>query len=119
MRKYDKHTAFVSVSSLLDGEVAVDESKFLLRRVSSERELGETWSRWSLASVAMRGQTSLPMAADLADRVANAIAHEPALKPHAKRGSRPLLPCAGGFAVAARLALVPLLVLTTCRTRAV
>src|SRR3546814_6447693 len=112
MSKYDNTTAFESLSSLLDGELAADESKFLLRRVSSERELGETWSRWSLASVAMRGQTSLPMAADFADRVANAIAHEPALKPHAKRGSRPLLHWAGGLAVAASAALVALLAMT-------
>lgn len=112
MSKHDNTTAFESLSSLLDGELAADESKFLLRRISSERELGETWGRWSLASVAMRRQTSLPMAADFADRVANAIAYEPALKPIAGRGSRPLLRWAGGLAVAASAALVALLVMS-------
>lgn len=112
MSKHDNTTAFESLSSLLDGELAADASKFLLRRVSRERELGETWGRWSLASVAMRRQTSLPMAADFADRVANAIAHEPALKPLANRGSRPLLRWAGGLAVAASAALVALLAMT-------
>lgn len=110
MSKHDNVNAVESLSGLFDGELAADESKFLLRRVGSDRELAETWGRWSLASVAMRRQTTLPMAADFADRVANAIAEEPALKGSA--GVRPALRWAGGLAVAASAALVALLVMT-------
>ncbi|MDP1698066.1 MAG: sigma-E factor negative regulatory protein [Xanthomonadaceae bacterium] len=112
MTKYDKPTAFESLSSLFDGELAADESKFLLRRVSSDRELAEAWSRWSLASVAIKRQTTLPMAADFADRVANAIADEPVHKRGANTGARPMLRWVGGLAVAASAALVALLVMT-------
>lgn len=112
MTKHDNTTAFESLSGLFDGELAADESKFLLRRVSSDRELAETWSRWSLASVAIRRQTTLPMAADFADRVANAVAEEPVLKGRANAAMRPALRWAGGLAVAASAALVALLVMT-------
>ncbi len=108
MSKYHDSTAFESLSSLFDGELAADESKFLLRRVSADRAMADTWSRWSLAAVAMRRQTALPMASDFAERVANAVADEPALR----SGARPLLRWAGGLAVAASAALVALLAMT-------
>lgn len=108
MSKHHDSTAFESLSSLFDGELAADESKFLLRRVSADREMADTWSRWSLAAVAMRRQAALPMASDFAERVANAVADEPALR----SGARPLLRWAGGLAVAASAALVALLAMT-------
>lgn len=108
MSKHHDSTAFESLSSLFDGELAADESKFLLRRVSADREMADTWSRWSLAAVAMRRQAALPMASDFAERVANAVADEPALR----SGARPLLRWAGGLAVAASVALVALLAMT-------
>jgi negative regulator of sigma E activity len=112
MSKYHDSTAFESLSSLLDGELAADESKFLLRRVGADREMAGAWSRWSLAALAMRRQTALPMASDFAERVANAVAGEPALRTGAGIGSRPLLRWAGGLAVAASAALVALLAMT-------
>ncbi|PIQ36969.1 MAG: hypothetical protein COW59_09755 [Lysobacterales bacterium CG17_big_fil_post_rev_8_21_14_2_50_64_11] len=112
MSQHDKSNPLAALSSLFDGELAADESKFLLRRVSADRNLADTWSRWSLAAVAMRRQTSLPMAADFAQRVANAVAAEPPLKRSATAASRPLLRWAGGLAVAASTALLALLVMT-------
>ncbi|PKM06787.1 MAG: hypothetical protein CVV14_11080 [Gammaproteobacteria bacterium HGW-Gammaproteobacteria-4] len=108
MSKHHDSKAFESLSSLFDGELAADESKFLLRRVGADREMAGAWSRWSLAAVAMRRQTALPMASDFAERVANALASEPALR----AGSRPLLRWVGGLAVAASAALVALLAMT-------
>jgi len=108
MSKHHDSTAFESLSSLFDGELAADESKFLLRRVGADREMADTWSRWSLAAVAMRRQAALPMASDFAERVANTVADEPALR----SGARPLLRWAGGLAVAASAALVALLAMT-------
>lgn len=108
MKQHDKPTPLESLSSLFDGELAADESKFLLRRVGADREMAGAWSRWSLAALAIRRQTALPMASDFAERVANAVASEPALR----AGSRSLLRWAGGLAVAASAALVALLAMT-------
>lgn len=112
MSQYDNSNPLEALSSLFDGELAADESKFLLRRVSADREMAATWSRWSLAAVALRRQPALPMAADFAQRVAHAVADEPPLKRGGSAPSRPLLRWAGGLAVAASAALLALLVMT-------
>lgn len=112
MKQHDKPFSLDALSSLFDGELLADESRFVLRRVAADRAMADTWSRWSLASLAMRRQPALPMAPDFAERVADVVADEPALRVGAGISGRPLLRWVGGLAVAASAALVALLVMT-------
>lgn len=96
-----------SLSSLFDGELSAEESRFLLRRVAGDGVLADTWSRWSLAEGALKRQTMQPMPADFAARVAAAVANESAPRVAGRSGT--LLRWAGGLAVAASVAMVSLI----------
>lgn len=95
-----------SLSSLYDGELSADESRFLLRRIAGDAELMDAWSRWSLAAVALKRQTMRPMPSDFAARVAAAIADQAA--PRAAGRGAAVLRWVGGLAVAASVALISL-----------
>jgi len=61
------------LSAMLDGELPVDEAKFMLRRLEHDVELAECWERWQVCGEVLRGQVSRVLAEDFAARVAVAI----------------------------------------------
>ncbi|MBD9477855.1 sigma-E factor negative regulatory protein [Pseudoxanthomonas sp. PXM02] len=99
------------LSALMDGDLAADEARFLLRRVQHDQELAGCWERWQLCGDVLRGQGRAPAPAGFAERVAQAIAAEATpsatAAPQASR-PRSLLARWGGGALAASVALVAL-----------
>lgn len=72
------------LSALLDDELGADEARFLLRRVRTEPELAEAWSRYQLIGDSLRG-CCVPVADGLCSRVLQQIEAEqaaPADEPH-------------------------------------
>lgn len=90
------------LSALMDSELSRDEARFLIRRLSTDHELIGCWQRWHLASDCAKGAASAPLRADFAERVALALASE-SLPRRVVAGVA--LKWAGGFAVAASVAL--------------
>lgn len=66
------------LSALVDGELAADEARFLLRRLQHDPELSACQERWQLFGDALRGQACAPAPSGFAERVAAAVAAEPA-----------------------------------------
>lgn len=64
----------VQLSAWMDGELPADEARFLQRRLGSDVALREQWERWQTASACLRRTPVRAMDADLADRIAAAIA---------------------------------------------
>lgn len=98
-----------SLSSLYDGELPLEETRFLLRRAAADEALAKTWSRWSLVSAVLKHQTIQTVPDDFAARVAAAIADEAAPRVGTRSGA--VLRWVGGLAVAASVALVALVAL--------
>lgn len=62
----------------MDGELPADEARFLQRRLQNDPALRAQWERWQLASACLRGQPVRTMPAELGERIAVAVATEPA-----------------------------------------
>lgn len=95
------------MSALMDGALAPDQARFLMKRMADDETLAATWERWQLCGDVLRGQAQAPAPHGFAERVAAAIAAQP-VQPAANqapaRGGRVLR--WGGGAVAAAVALV-------------
>jgi sigma-E factor negative regulatory protein RseA len=94
------------LSALIDGELERDQTRFLFKRLQADDELTRCWSRWHAAGESLRGQGITPLRLDFAQRIAQALDAEAAPK---RPAMAPLLRWAGGFAVAASVALAALL----------
>lgn len=109
--KFDTHSR-LQLSAMMDGELSLDEARFLLRRLRHDEELNGCWERWQLCGDILRGQAQAPAPAGFAQRVALAIAAEPqqsaANRDSASRRPRGSLARWGGGALAASVALVAL-----------
>ena len=107
--KLDTHY-FQQLSALMDGDLAPDQARFLLRRMQHDTDLGRCLERWQLCGDAMRGHAQAPAPAGFADRIAAAIALEPALAQasRASARSRSTLAKWGGGALAASVAAIAL-----------
>jgi len=103
------------LSALLDGELPQAEAPMVVRRVARDESLKKTALRYSLVGDALRDELPAGHVADLVGRVREALLHEPALAPGRASASRStstrLRRYAGGFAVAASVALVALVAL--------
>jgi len=98
------------LSALVDGELAADQARFLLRRLQHDPELQACQERWQLLGDAMRGHAVAPAPADFAARVAAAVAAEPAPLAEPRRELRAgWRRWGGGAALAASVAVVALL----------
>ncbi|EIC84400.1 anti-sigma-E factor RseA [Serratia sp. M24T3] len=76
------------LSALMDGE-AVDSE--LLSSLSNDKKLQESWQSYHLIRDSMRGDMGTVVHLDIADRVAAALANEPAkLVPGATKESQPM-----------------------------
>lgn len=110
------------LSAMLDGELAPDEARFLLRRLQHDRELGGCWERWQICGDLLRGSVQTVLPADFSRRVTDAIDNaasgDAVAIGHAARAQavparttpRYWLHWGGGAALAASVAAVALLV---------
>jgi hypothetical protein len=99
------------LSAFLDGELPDPESALLLKRLERDDDLRGALSRYSLIGAVLRSDGDVPAARQVAARVSAAIAREPLRRAKAVRlpGRDALLRAAGGFAVAAGVALASVL----------
>ena len=101
------------VSAFLDGELPNAETELLLKRLTRDAELRESFGRYAMIGEALRGQGSHILAGGFASRVNLAIDGEPSqVAPHAQqsRASRWWRPLAG-VTVAAGVAAVAIVAL--------
>lgn len=98
------------LSALLDGELAAQPARFLLRRLANDPALTTATERWALAGDCLRGKPLRLMPAGFAAGLRRAIAAEPeparARRPHPRGGAGRW---AGFLALAASVALAVLL----------
>ena len=96
------------LSALMDGDLAPDAARFLLRRLQHDDELKASWERWQLCGDVLRGRAQAPAPSGFAERVGAAIAAEsrPAGQPAAT--PRRALARWGGGALAASVAVLAL-----------
>src|SRR5450432_3634816 len=101
------------VSAFLDGELPNTETELLLKRLTRDGELRESFGRYALIGEALRGSTADVLTKGFAGRVNLAIDGEPAqislpaASAHAPRWWRPLV----GVSVAASVATVAIVAL--------
>ena len=92
------------ISSLMDGEVSREASRFLVRRLGSDEELCATWARYHVARDCLRNPDGGLAREDLCARVNQALEEEQ-LPAQSRKGLAWLRPVAGA-AIAASVALV-------------
>src|ERR1700734_2866110 len=101
------------VSAFLDGELPNAETELLLKRLTRDGELRESFGRYALIGEAVRGSSADILTKGFASRVNLAIDGEPVQAPaqahaaHAPRWWRPL----AGVTVAAGVATVAIVAL--------
>ncbi|MFC7301641.1 sigma-E factor negative regulatory protein [Cognatiluteimonas weifangensis] len=100
----------LQLSALLDGELAPDEARFLLRRLQHDTDLAGCWSRWQLAGDILRGRDALAAPAGFAGGVSAAIAAQAAPAPVAAHPPRKLRWGSGAALAAASVAVFALFV---------
>jgi negative regulator of sigma E activity len=109
--KFETHYR-LQLSAMMDGELSLDEARFLLRRLRHDEELNGCWERWQLCGDVLRGQAQAPAPSGFAQRIALAVAAEPKQPAGngdaASRRSRSSLARWGSGALAASVALVAL-----------
>lgn len=95
------------LSALVDGDLAPDQARFLLRRLGHDPELAGRWDRWHLVGDVLRGQPVAALPGAFAERVSAALATAPAA---ALPAQRPRWRHGVGMALAASVAAVALFV---------
>lgn len=94
------------LSALMDGELDRDQARFLLRRVPGDADLSGCWQRWHVAGECLRGHGVTLLRQDFAARIALAVDAEAV---PARGRAALVLKWAGGFAVAASVAMAALI----------
>jgi sigma-E factor negative regulatory protein RseA len=103
------------LSAMFDDELPQAECELLARRLSRDAQLKARWGRYALISMAVRGERTVRLNADVARRVAVALASEPVLEdsPARARSARTTFArwreAAVGTALAASVAVVSIL----------
>ena len=90
------------LSALMDGELPRDQVRFLLRRVDADAQLGQTWTRYQLASSVLHRSAVLPLREDFSDALMQKLAEG-----QSSIGKR-VMRWAGGSAIAAAVAVFAL-----------
>ncbi|MCI4567440.1 sigma-E factor negative regulatory protein [Lysobacter sp. CFH 32150] len=96
------------LSALMDGELAPDQARFLLRRLQHDHELGECWERWQVVGDVLRGHDNAMLPAGFAARVSAAIVADRAQAPAAISARARWVRWGGGAALAASVAAAAL-----------
>ncbi len=106
--KIDEHNR-QQLSALVDGELASDQARFLLRRLQHDPELQACQERWQLLGDVLRGQAVAPAPVDFTARVSAAVSAEPRPVAEPRRDVRGgWRRWGGGAALAASVAAVAL-----------
>lgn len=106
---FDHHRQ--QLSAMMDGALAPDQARFLLRRLQHDTDLTACWERWQLAGDVLRGDADALLSRDFAQRIATAIAAPAAASVPAALAGRPRWARWGGSAaLAASVAVAALLV---------
>ena len=95
------------ISSLMDGEISREASRFLVRRLGDDEELCATWARYHVVRDCLRNPDGVLAREDLCTRVNRALEEEQVPAPR-RSGLGWLRPVAGA-AIAASVALVAVL----------
>jgi sigma-E factor negative regulatory protein RseA len=102
-------TSREDLSALMDGELAAEPTRFLLRRLDHDPELGATWSRWHLIRACLASDSARMSAQqtdnDFAARVAAVLKAEPTPQARPRHWARYV----GGGAIAASVAVAALM----------
>lgn len=101
------------LSALVDGELATDEARFMLRRIEHDVELSACQERWQLLGDVLRGKATAPAPLDFSQKVraaieADAVANGPVQAAPQPQKSRGWMRWSGGAALAASVAAVAL-----------
>lgn len=101
------------LSALVDGELAADEARFMLRRLEHDADLAACQERWQMLGDTLRGQACAPAPLDFSARVRAAIAADvqqngPAQVTLQRPPRRGWMRWSGGAALAASVAAVAL-----------
>lgn len=110
--KFDAHHR-QQLSALVDGELPLEQARFLLRRLEHDDDLSRCQERWQLLGDVLRGQACAPAPAGFAERIQLAVAAEPRpMESHATPTTqvrrRGWLRMGGGAALAASVAAIAL-----------
>jgi negative regulator of sigma E activity len=109
--KFDVHHR-QQLSALIDGELPLEEARFLLRRLEHDEDLSGCQERWQLLGDVLRGRACAPAPQGFAERIQAAVAAEPApvaaAMPAPRRRRGALLRWGGGGALAASVAAIAL-----------
>lgn len=95
------------LSAFMDGELARDETLFLMRRINNDGELVQRWASYHVTRQVLRRQDVFVLPDSFCDRILAEIDDESVV--HAARGGR-WLRWVGGGAIAASVAVVALFV---------
>ena len=106
--KLEQHYG-LQLSALMDGELAPDQARFLLRRLQHDGELADSWERWQLAGEVLRGRAGVLLPAGFAERVGVALRTEPVPAAAVLRAPGLLRWGGGVAALAASVAVVALM----------
>lgn len=102
-------TSREDLSALMDGELAAEPTRFLLRRLGHDPELGATWSRWHLIRACLASDAARMTASrhdnDFATRIASALQAEAGPRARQRHWARYV----GGGAIAAGVAVAALM----------
>lgn len=94
------------LSALMDGELGRDETRFLVRRVESDGELTQRWTRYHVVRQAVRRQPIFALRTDFARSVMAGIEHDEVTV----SGGHRWLRMASGGAIAAAVAVAALMI---------
>lgn len=100
----------LQLSALIDGELPLDEARFLLRRLEHDAELAGCWERWQVCGDVLRGRAGALLPGGFAERVAAAVASDHgSARATSSSGGRRWLQWSGSAALAASVAVIALL----------
>lgn len=106
-------TSREDLSALMDGELADEPTRFLLRRLDHDPDLSATWSRWHMIRACLAADparmSGRPSGNDFAARV-TAVVREQAVQPRRRHHWARYV---GGGAIAASVAVAALMLNTT------
>ena len=99
------------ISDLMDGELDINASQFLLKRMASDDALKHTWENYHLIKSCLQKESNEPLVFDVASRVCEELGmpknRTTTVKPQVNRWLKPIM----GIGIAASVALMSVFVM--------